>query len=285
MTDKKRHNSPFYSAEDEDRELAAQHSPNQPEYRLALADKNFLYRDEVRPLRIQMELMRPELVLNDHNIEETMVCFGSARIPEPEEAAARLKTAEEALSQDPNDPALQKAVERAKNVIENSAYLKEAERLAHLTSTQSDWTIVTGGGPSFMKAANRGAHSAGKPSIALGVVLPHEQVPNEFVTPELTFQFHYFAIRKMHFLMRAQALTAFPGGFGTMDELFETLTLIQTKKIKRIPLILFGKKFWDSVINFEALVDGGTINEKDLSLIQYVETADEAWQIIQDFYK
>lgn len=285
MGKKKNKHSPFKSVAEEAREMVERHSTSESEYKLALLDEHFLYRDEVRPLRVQMELMRPELVLCDHGINETLVVFGSARLPEPEIAQEKLDEAQAELKKDPKNEKLRLKEKRAKNVLSNSQYLKEAHELARIASTQSEWTVVTGGGPSFMCAANKGAHDVGKPSIALGVILPHEQLPNEYVTPELTFQFHYFAIRKMHFLMRAQALAAFPGGFGTLDELFETLTLIQTQKISRIPLLLFGKNFWDSVVNFEGLVNAGTISEKDLDLINYVETADEAWKIIQEFYQ
>ncbi len=276
---------PFHSAHEEDKTKGEK--PCRAEYRLAVADPHFLTRDEVRPVRVQMELLRPELVLSDHGVTETLVIFGSARTPSPEVAEQRLVTARKELDNAPNDPACQRKVKIAKNVISNSHYLGEATKLAYLASTDTDLPldVVTGGGPGFMEAANRGAYEANHRSIALGVVLPHEQTPNQYVTPELTFQFHYFAIRKMHFLMRAKALCAFPGGYGTMDELFETLTLIQTQKIERIPMFLFNKAFWDDVINFEGLVDQGTISAKDVDLFHFVETAAEAWEMIKTYYQ
>ena len=275
---------PFRSAKEEDRVI--QESKTGAEYQLAVADQNFLMRDEVRPVRVQLELLRPELVLGDHKVTQTLVVFGSARTPSPEVAEQRLAVARTALDNNPKDSKSKFQVTLAENVLNNSRYLKEATQLAYLASTDPDLPldVVTGGGPSFMEAANRGAYEANCRSIALGVVLPHEQVPNQFVTPELTFQFHYFAIRKMHFLMRAKALCAFPGGYGTLDELFETLTLIQTEKIERIPMLLFNKAFWDDVINFDGLVAQGTINPEDINLFQFVETAAEAWGLIKAFY-
>lgn len=280
---------PFHSTEEEIKHIKPKGPPgleNIPHYHLAFFEEQFLLRDELRPVRLQLELLRPELILQDHHIEETIVFFGSARTPEESVAKQRLADAEQALSADPSSAELQQAVTTAKEVIKNSAYLNEATKLAERVSTYKDsnFVVVTGGGPGVMRAANKGAHQAGKQSVALGVMLPNEQEPNEFVTPNLTFQFHYFAIRKMHFLMRAKALIAFPGGFGTLDELFETLTLIQTTKMDRIPLILFRREFWNKVINFQALVDEGMVSPKDLDLFHIVETADEAWDIIQAFY-
>ncbi len=256
-------------------------------YELAFTDTQFLLREELRPVRLQLELLKTELVLQDHKIKETIVFFGSARIPELADAKTNLEQAKKQLEKEPNNVQIQKEVKSCEHVVANSLVLEEATKLATIVSTFSerDFVVVTGGGPSFMAAANKGAHLVGKPSISLGVLLPHEQVPNEFVTPELTFQFHYFAIRKMHFLMRAKALVAFPGGFGTLDELFECLTLMQTKKIEPLPLVLFRREFWDSVVNFEELAMQGTIAHKDLELIHFAETADEAWDIIKKFYK
>ena len=244
-------------------------------------------REELRPIRLQLELLKPEIELLDHNIEETIVFFGSARIPDIETAQAALEKAKTELAAAPEDSALQQQLASAEKVADNSSYLAQATKLAEMVSNDQDnnYYVVTGGGPSFMAAANRGAQNANKKSVSLGVVLPHEQVPNEFVTPGLTFQFHYFAIRKMHFMMRAKALVAFPGGFGTCDELFEALTLIQTQKIERIPLILFNQRFWQSIVNFEAFVEEGTISAKDLNLIHFVETAEEAYEHISAFYQ
>jgi uncharacterized protein (TIGR00730 family) len=272
---------PFHST----REELAQHNQSVNSH-LAFADLNFMTREELRPVRIQLELLRPELTLQDHGIENTIVVFGSARIPWPEKAQKELEQAQQFATENPQDKDATRRVTIAKNRLANSHYLLEAEKLAKVISedANNDYVVVTGGGPSFMEAANKGAASANQPSIALGIMLPNEQAANRYVTPELTFEFHYFAIRKMHFLMRARALVAFPGGFGTLDELFESLTLLQTEKMERIPLLLFNKKFWDSFINFEALVDNGTIDAKDLDFIQFVETADDAWDCIKRFY-
>ena len=252
-------------------------------YRLAYQDEEFLLRDELRPVRLQLELLKPELILQENHIESTVVIFGSARIPDPETAEAQLVSAEAKHRKNKTDAALQQKVDIARRSLENSKYYQEARKLGSLISSNTGkdmLVVVTGGGPGIMEAANRGAHEAGIPSIGMNIVLPFEQAPNPYVTPELAFQFHYFAIRKMHLLMRAKALVAFPGGFGTLDELFETLTLIQTQKVTSIPVLLFGRHFWERVINFNALVEEGTISEKDLDLFRYVETAEAAWEII-----
>lgn len=256
-------------------------------YRLAYLDGDFLMRDECRPARLQLELLKPDLVQMDHGIMSSVVVFGSARIPDPESASARLIDAEEAARRDPSDPRKTLAVQRARRAVANSAYYEEARRLGQLISSRpgcsddGELVITTGGGPGIMEAANRGAWDAGVESVGLNIVLPFEQAPNPYITPELSFQFHYFAIRKMHFLMRARALVVFPGGFGTLDELFEVLTLVQTHKVKAIPVLLFGKEFWRRVVNFEALVEEGTIGEEDLNLFRYVDTAEQAWEIIR----
>ena len=252
-------------------------------YKLAYQDDDFILRDELRPVRLQLELLKPELILQENHIESTVVIFGSARIPDPETAKARLVTAETEYRKNKTDDTLKRKLEIARRAMANSQYYDEARKLGGLISnhTGKDMMVVmTGGGPGIMEAANRGAHEAGIPSIGMNIVLPFEQAPNPYITPELCFQFHYFAIRKMHLLMRARALVVFPGGFGTLDELFETLTLIQTQKVTSIPILLFGKTFWQRVINFDALVDEGTISPKDLELFQYVESAEEAWKII-----
>lgn len=252
-------------------------------YRLAYQDDEFILRDELRPVRLQLELLKPELILQENHIESTVVVFGSARIPDPATAEARLVSAEALYRKNKNDDALKQKVDIARRALANSKYYEEARKLGGLISSNTakdKMVVITGGGPGIMEAANRGAHEAGIPSIGMNVVLPFEQAPNPYITPELTFQFHYFAIRKMHLLMRARALAAFPGGFGTLDELFETLTLIQTQKVTPIPILLFGQEFWERVIDFNALVEEGTISPKDLDLFQYVETAEEAWKII-----
>jgi uncharacterized protein (TIGR00730 family) len=252
-----------------------------PSYRLAYQDPDFLLRDELRPVRLQLELLKPELILQEHQIESTIVIFGSARIPEP--AMDGLRQARAELQHDEADPALQHKVRVAERKVANSRYYDEARKLGRLISAHTDdhrFVVMTGGGPGVMEAANRGAHDAGALSIGMNIVLAHEQLPNPYITPELNFQFHYFAIRKMHLLMRAKTLIAFPGGFGTLDELFETLTLIQTGKVRRIPVLLFGKEFWERVIHFQTLLDEGTISPEDLDLFTYVDTAEDAWEII-----
>ena len=258
-------------------------------YQLAYADNDFLLRDELRPVRLQLELLKPELIQQEHGIESTIVIFGSTRIPDAETAKARLHEAELLAAQDPDNQFLARKVKIARGILAKSGYYAEAQQLARLVTEAAQLTdpgrlvVITGGGPGIMEAANRGAHDAGGESIGLNIVLPMEQSPNPYVTPELSFQFHYFAVRKMHFLMRARALVVFPGGFGTLDELFETLTLIQTGKVKPVPILLFGRSYWERIINFEALVDEGTIDARDLDLFQYVETAQEAWETVRDY--
>ncbi len=251
-----------------------------PAYRLAFQDTEFLLREELRPVRFQLELLKPEMLLDEAGIGSTLVMYGSARIPAPEHADALI----EAATDDESRKIAQRLKEKAK-------YYDEARHLARLASAcgissdgKRDFVVCSGGGPSIMEAANRGAADVGKESIGLNIVLPHEQAPNEYVTPSLSFQFHYFALRKMHFLLRARAVAVFPGGFGTLDEFLELVTLVQTGKMEKLPILLFGKDFWNRVINFDALADEGTISRKDLELFQFVETGEEAWAIIQQFY-
>ena len=251
----------------------------------AFLDQDFLLAPECRPLRLQMELLKPEVYLSTAGVHSTVIVIGSARIPEP--AKVELELAELKKSH-PNDKT---AIKIAENKLQYSQYYHEAEKLAFLVTQYRGkgdidrLHIATGGGPSYMEAANRGAQRAGGPSVALGVSLPHERGPNRYITPELTFKFHYFAMRKMHFLIRAKAMAVFPGGFGTLDELIETLTLIQTGKMKPFPILIFAHSFWEKLINFDWLVETGMIAPTDLKLFHYVETADEAWQAIVDFYK
>ena len=238
-----------------------------PAYRLAFTDTEFLLREELRAVRLQLELLKPQMIMDARGIRSTVVMFGGARIPSPAD----------------------KASARTPMLAELSRYYDEARRFARLMTERSmdsygaENVICTGGGPGVMEAGNLGAHEAGGASIGLSIVLPHEQAPNEYVTPDLCFNFHYFAIRKMHFLMRAKAVTVFPGGFGTMDEMFETLTLIQTGRMRPVPFILFGREFWHKVIDWQALAEAGTISPEDLELISFVETADEAVRIIDDW--
>ena len=252
-------------------------------YQLAFQDNEFLLKDELRPVRLQLELLKPELIQNELGIKSTVVIFGSARLPDSETAEARLVSIQaKANGRQTRDDHAQKLLE-ARRDVNKSRYYDQARELARLISRNSprdELVVVTGGGPGIMEAANRGAFESGAQSIGLKIVLPYEQKPNDYITPELVFQFHYFAIRKMHFLLRAKSLVVFPGGFGTMDELFEALTLIQTGKIKRMPVLLFGREFWERVIDFNVLVEEGTIGAEDMKIFQYVETADEAWEII-----
>ena len=278
--------SPFSSALEDAKAVGGQTDSPQcesPSYTLAYQDIEFLLRDELRPVRLQLELLKPEIILQEQHIESTVVIYGSARIPDSETAEANLVSTQAEYRKNSDDSVLTERVRAARKALENSKYYEEARKLGNLISRNTGkdrLVVVTGGGPDIMEAANRGAHEAGIPSIGMNIVLPHEQSPNCYITPDLNFQFHYFAIRKMHLLMRAKCLVAFPGGFGTLDELFETLTLIQTKKVTAIPVLLFGQKFWERVINFDALVAEGTISSQDLELFRYVETAEEAWELI-----
>jgi hypothetical protein len=244
-----------------------------PAYKLAFQDPEFLLRPDLRPVRFQLELLKPELLLDEAGIASTFVFYGSARIPAPDKADAIVEAAVTDR---------QKAV--AARLKANAHYYDEARRLAEMCSRydrdddgQRHFVVCTGGGPSIMEAANRGAADAGAESIGLNIVLPFEQLPNPYVTPRLSFQFHYFALRKMHFLLRARAVAVFPGGFGTFDEMFELLTLVQTGKVARLPILLFGREYWERVVNWEALAEEGVIAPADLNLFQYVETAEEAW--------
>ena len=293
MVEDKRSRRVFPSAEED--AGAAQLAPLTPQvrsasYRLAYSDGDFLLRDELRPVRLQLELLKPDLLQQDYGIRSTVVVFGSTRIPDADTAASRLRNAETEAASHPLDPACLRKVEIARRIVTKTRYYEEARKLGNIVTSDSqngeryEMVVVTGGGSGIMEAANRGAHEAGGKSIGLNIVLPREQSPNQYITPELSFQFHYFAIRKMHFLLRARALVAFPGGFGTLDEFFETLTLMQTGKIKRVPVLLFGKEYWQRIIDFDALVDEGTIDARDLDLFQYVATADEAWNVIQSFH-
>ncbi len=249
-------------------------------YKLAFQDNEFLLREDLRPVRFQLELLKPQLLMDEARIESTFVFYGSARIPEPDQVQARIDAA---------TTPQQKQI--AENLGKKARYYEEARKLARIAAQYPvnaagcrHFVVCSGGGPSIMEAANRGAVDVGQTTIGMNIVLPHEQAPNLFVTPELSFQFHYFALRKMHFLLRARALAVFPGGFGTFDEMFELLTLIQTGKMKPIPILLFGKDFWNKVVDFEALADEGVISHADLNLLTWVETAEDAWTAVQDFY-
>lgn len=290
MTKPKKPHSIFPSAADD--ELLAQHSHKIcPSYALAYADKSFLLRDELRSVRLQLEWLKPDIIQQELGIESTVVFFGSARIPEPEVAEQRLQKAKQQLNEQPKCHEAAQKFKTAQAILANSLFYNEARKLSSRITKLSmehenkQYVIVSGGGPGIMEAANRGAHDAGGKSIGLNIVLPFEQNPNPYITPELTFQFHYFAIRKMHFLKRACALVAFPGGFGTLDELLDALTLMQTKKIAPMPIILMGKGYWNQVINFKFLAEQGTIQYKDLELFFTVDTEQEAWEILNEYWQ
>jgi uncharacterized protein (TIGR00730 family) len=247
-------------------------------YRLAFTDERFLLREDLRPVRMQLELLKPELILQEERIVATIVMFGSARLVPMDVAEERLSTAESG-----SDKA---AIARARMSLHMSRYYEEARQLSSLITAASNKldekiVVVTGGGPGIMEAGNRGASEAGGPSIGLNIVLPHEQEPNAYITPRLCFQFHYFALRKMHFLMRSAGLVCFPGGFGTLDEMFEVLTLTQTGKVRKRPIVLVGREFWTKLMNWEWLVETGMIAAEDLKLFHLVETAQEAWTVLE----
>ena len=251
--------------------------------RLAFADPEFLLRRETRGIRFQLEMLKPDLAQQEQGIEHTVVVFGSARFQSQEKAQ---KTLESALSS-----GIALDIKRAESLVRNAHFYEQARAFGHLIAQYSankhnpnKLFICTGGGPGIMEAANRGASEAGGISVGLNIALPHEQTPNPYITPELSFKFHYFALRKMHFIMRAKALVAFPGGFGTMDELFETLTLVQCKKAKPVPIVLFGTDYWKKVFHPENMLEEGVIAEEDLQLFRYVDTVEDAWEVIRAFY-
>lgn len=270
MTDRRSPTDRQHPFRDSSEDVAASHripetpQAKSPSYRLAFADPDFLMRDEMRPVRLQLEMAKAEIVLDELGIRSTVIFFGGARIPEPGKADAAT----------------------APGLAGLSRYYEEARKIAFAVTQRSlqaygrEWVICTGGGPGVMEAGNRGAAEAGGQSIGLNIVLPHEQRPNDYVTPELAFNFHYFGIRKMHFLMRAAAICVFPGGFGTMDETFEALTLIQTRRMKPVPVLMFGREYWERVVNWQALAEAGTISPEDLNLFSFVESAEEAEAIL-----
>ena len=261
-----------------------------PSYIPADKDTEFLQREELRPIRIGLELLKPELIQREQGIQSTIVVFGSARLQESAAAKHALRMAEEEAARTPNDPTCQQMVAVARRQLALSKYYdvaREFSRLVSLTCQidgRCDYVIITGGGPGIMEAANRGAADVKAKSIGLNITLFHEQRPNPYITPELCFQFRYFAIRKMHFLIRAKALVAFPGGFGTLDELFETLTLVQTGKVQDVVIVLVGQAFWERLINWQMLIEDGLIGQDDLRLFHYAETAQEAWDLIVRYH-
>ncbi|MBD3333175.1 TIGR00730 family Rossman fold protein [candidate division GN15 bacterium] len=262
-----------------------------PAYKIAYRDSEFMDLDTARPIRLQAELMKPEYLLRQEKIASTIVVFGGTRIPEPEKAKQLVKEAEAALKKDPKNETLKRDLAIARRLEAKSHYYDKAYEFGRLVSSENllyddkQYVIVTGGGPGIMEAANRGAFEAGAKSIGLNITLPMEQAPNAYISPELCFQFHYFAIRKMHFLLRAKALVAFPGGYGTLDEVFEALTLVQTQSVRRLPIVLFGEEFWRKLINFDLMVEEGTIDPEDLDLFIYADEPLDAWNHVKRFYQ
>lgn len=258
----------------------------------AYEDLQFLKSDVCRGVRLQLEFMKPDVFMDRYQVESTIVIFGSARTPSPEAAREQLEQARRQQASAPDDAAAQAAVKRAERLLADSHYYQLARDFAALVTRECQsreggcrkFVVITGGGGGIMEAGNRGAADMGGISAALNITLPFEQHPNPYITPELSFMLHYFSIRKMHFLKRARVLCCFPGGFGTMDELFEALTLVQTHKIAPMPVLLFGREFWEKLINWDLFVERGLISPGDLNLFTYCETAEEGWEAIVKFY-
>ncbi len=271
-------------------ELNRQAILKSPSYLLAEYDVEFLKRSAQRPVRMQLELQKTEQWFRKHNIESLVVVFGGTQIVAKEEAEARVATAKEELAETPSNERLQRAVARSEAQLAKSFYYDHAREFAKIASSscqldgKCEFVVTTGGGPGIMEAANRGAFEVGAKNVGLNIELPHEQEPNPYITPELCFQFHYFAMRKFHFILRAAALVVFPGGYGTLDELFNTLCLRQTGRMQAIPIILYGREYWESIINFQTLADEGVIADEHLDLISFAETPKEAWKIISEFH-
>ena len=282
---------PKPSAEDPDAPRRIQAILNSPSYRQADQDIDYLNLDETRGVRLQIDYQKPELLLQQHNIEHTIVVFGSTRIHEPATAQLKVDTLRAQLAEEPNNDALQRHLRIAERALAKSPYYEVAQAFGRLAGKAGQATgdgqlvVMTGGGPGIMEAANRGAYDVGSKTVGLNINLPHEQFPNPYITPELCFRFHYFALRKMHFLLRTRALVVFPGGYGTFDELFETLTLVQTRKIKPIPVVLVGEHYWRQAFNVDFLVDEGVIDEEDRELFWYAETAQEIWDGILQWHE
>jgi len=261
-----------------------------PSYRVAYKDVDFLTSPALRPMRMQLEMLKPEMAFRKQNVRSTIVVFGGTRVVEKTTAEDRLERARAQLADTPDNQRRQRAVARAERIAAKASYYDVAREFGKLVSSSCqldglcDHVVVTGGGPGIMEAANRGAYDVGAKSIGLNIRLPQEQEPNPYITPDLCFQFHYFAMRKFHFILRAKALVVFPGGFRTLDELFDALTLRQTQRMQDIPIIMFGREFWQNVINFQYLADEGTIDDEDLDLFRYAETAEEAWEMIRQFH-
>jgi uncharacterized protein (TIGR00730 family) len=264
---------------------------NDPSFEVAEEDKNFIYSDDARGVRLQLDYLKAEVKMKKHGIDHTIVVFGSARIVEFDAAMKKMRQIEKKLEGNTHDEALHAELKKAESMVRKSIYYDEARKFGELVGTSgkkpedSRVTLMTGGGPGIMEAANRGAFDVGAKSIGLNIELPHEQFPNPYITPELCFQFRYFGIRKLHFMQRAKALVIFPGGFGTMDELFEILTLIQTLKSPSIPIVMVGKEYWNHVINFEFLKEEDVIAPEDLDMVSYADNAEEAWDAVIQWHK
>jgi hypothetical protein len=262
---------------------------NSPSYRPAAGDVDFLARPELRPVRMQLELLKPEITLAEQRIVSTVVVFGGTQVVERGQADERLARARAALAQSGGSREAVREVERAERLLGLSRYYDEAREFARLASVNHpgdmEYVIVTGGGPGIMEAANRGAHDVGAKSVGFNIVLPAEQAPNPYITPELCFQFRYFAMRKLHFVLRAKALVVFPGGFGTLDELFEVLTLRQTNRMQEIPVIIYSREFWEKVVDFQFLADEGLISDAHVALFDYAQSPQEAWDLIARFHR
>ncbi|TCK18051.1 hypothetical protein DFR30_1310 [Thiogranum longum] len=263
---------------------------NSPSYTPADRDLDFLQQDDTRSIRLQLDYLKPELLLRQHGVKHTVVVFGSTRIVEPIAAKQKVAALRSALADKPQDSELERRLAIAERIEDKSRYYSVAREFGSLVADASgcpgnpEFVVMTGGGPGIMEAANRGAYDAGLKTVGLNISLPHEQYPNPYITPELCFHFHYFALRKMHFLLRAKALVALPGGFGTFDELFETLTLIQTRKIKPVPVVLIGEQYWRRVLDIDFMVEEGVIDLEDRELFWYAETAQEAWDSIKSWH-
>lgn len=263
---------------------------NSSSYKIAYRDLEFISLDALRPQRLELELLKPEMFLTREGITETIVTFGGTQILEEAAAEEMLEKAEAHLLEDPTDKNLQREVDRSRQRLKHAHYYDECRQFAQLVAQHQmnnpdcNYVIATGGGPGIMEAANRGAFESGAKSIGLNITLPFEQVPNAYITPGLCFQFNYFALRKMHFLFRAKALVCFPGGYGTLDELFTALTLRQTQRMQKIPIILYGSEYWKQAINFQFLADQCVIRDEHVDLVQYADTPQEAWQLIWDFH-
>jgi uncharacterized protein (TIGR00730 family) len=261
-----------------------------PSYRLAYLDNDFMRREDLRPLRLELELLKPEIMMEEAGVKSTTVVFGGTQVVSKEEAEERMAAAEAAIAASPDDHEAKRGIIRAKRTLSKSQYYEDCREFARIVTDRNnkekdgEFIIKTGGGPGIMEAGNRGAFETGGKSSALNITLPFEQTPNSYVTPGLCFQFNYFAIRKMHFLLRAKALVCFPGGFGTLDELFTTLTLRQTGRMQEIPIILYSREYWENILNFQFLADEAVISDKHLELFQYTETPEETWQVIKDFH-